>query len=275
MPEYPEVEALRRSLDEAVRAAPVDRAGPMHIATVKTFDPPLTALEGRRLGGANRRGKHLLFPTEEGDLVLHVHLMSAGRLAWSDPGGKRPAKPAFQLNFADGSALILTEAGAKKRAKVGLFRREAIEEELAHLGPEAVGLGPERLGEILRGDSRRLHAALRDQRLVAGIGRAWDNEILLRAKLSPYALTTELSDEEVERLADAIDEVLAEGLALREAGVKDAKAFKVHKHLGEPCPQCGTPIARVDFEEHTIFYCPTCQTGGRTLKDRRLSRLLR
>ena len=275
MPEYPEVEALRRSLDEAVRAAPVDRAGPMHIATVKTFDPPLTALEGRRLGGANRRGKHLLFPTEEGDLVLHVHLMSAGRLAWSDPGGKRPAKPAFQLNFADGSALILTEAGAKKRAKVGLFRPEAIEEELAHLGPEAVGLGPARLGEILRGDSRRLHAALRDQRLVAGIGRAWDNEILLRAKLSPYALTTELSDKEVERLADAIDEVLAEGLALREAGVKDAKAFKVHKHLGEPCPQCGTPIARVDFEEHTIFYCPTCQTGGRTLKDRRLSRLLR
>ncbi len=275
MPEYPEVEALRRSLDEAVRAAPVDRAGPMHIATVKTFDPPLTALEGRRLGGANRRGKHLLFPTEEGDLVLHVHLMSAGRLAWSDPGGKRPAKPAFQLNFADGSALILTEAGAKKRAKVGLFWPEAIEEELAHLGPEAVGLGPERLGEILRGDSRRLHAALRDQRLVAGIGRAWDNEILLRAKLSPYALTTELSDEEVERLATAIDEVLAEGLALREAGVKDAKAFKVHKHLGEPCPQCGTPIARVDFEEHTIFYCPTCQTGGRTLKDRRLSRLLR
>ena len=275
MPEYPEVEALRRSLDEAVRAAPVDRAGPMHIATVKTFDPPLTALEGRRLGGANRRGKHLLFPTEEGDLVLHVHLMSAGRLAWSDPGGKRPAKPAFQLNFADGSALILTEAGAKKRAKVGLFRREAIEEELAHLGPEAVGLGPERLGEILRGDSRRLHAALRDQRLVAGIGRAWDNEILLRAKLSPYALTTELSDEEVERLAQSIDAVMAEGLALREAGVKDAKAFKVHKHLGEPCPQCGTPIARVDFEEHTIFYCPTCQTGGRTLKDRRLSRLLR
>jgi formamidopyrimidine-DNA glycosylase len=275
MPEYPEVEALRRSLHEAVRSAPVERAGPMHIATVKTFDPPLTALEGRTLGGAKRRGKHLLFPTAEGDLVLHVHLMSAGRLAWSEPGGKRPAKPAFQLNFADGSALVLTEAGAKKRAKVGLYQPEVIENELAHLGPEAVGLGPERLGEILRGDSRRLHAALRDQRLVAGIGRAWDNEILLRARLSPYALTTELSDEEVERLSAAIDEVMAEGLALREAGVKDAKAFKVHKHLGEPCPQCGTPIARVDFEEHTIFYCPTCQTGGRTLKDRRLSRLLR
>src|SRR5215218_7863451 len=146
MPEYPEVEALRRSLDEPVRAAPVARAGPMHVATVKTFDPPLTALEGRRLDGVRRRGKHLLFPTAEGDLVLHVHLMSAGRLSWSDPGGKRPAKPAFQLNFADGSALVLTEAGAKKRAKVGLYRPETIEEELDHLGPEAVGLGPERLG---------------------------------------------------------------------------------------------------------------------------------
>ena len=275
MPEYPEVEALRRSLDEPVRAAPVDRAGPMHIATVKTFDPPLTALEGRRLGGARRRGKHLLFPTDEGDLVLHVHLMSAGRLAWSGPGGKRPAKPAFQLNFADGSALVLTEAGAKKRAKVGLYRPEVIEEELAHLGPEAAGLGAERLGEILRGDSRRLHAALRDQRLLAGIGRAWANEILLRARLSPYALTTDLSDEEIDRLATSIDQTLAEGLELRESGVKDAKAFRIHKHLGEPCPQCGAPIARVDFEEHTIFYCPTCQTGGRTLKDRRLSRLLR
>jgi formamidopyrimidine-DNA glycosylase len=275
MPEYPEVEALRRSLDEQVRAAPVERAGPMHVATVKTFDPPLTALEGRTLGGVRRRGKHLLFPTDTGDLVLHIHLMSAGRLSWSEPGGKRPAKPAFQLNFKDGAALVLTEAGAKKRAKVGLYRPEVLNDELAHLGPEAVGLGPERLGEILRGDSRRLHAALRDQRLIAGIGRAWDNEILLRAKLSPYALTTDLTDEEVERLSAAIDEVLEEGLELRERGVKDAKAFRIHKRLGEPCPQCGTPIARVDFEEHTIFYCPTCQTGGRTLKDRRLSRLLR
>ena len=275
MPEYPEVEALRRSLDEAVRAAPVDRAGPMHIATVKTFDPPLTALEGRRLGGASRRGKHLLFPTEEGDLVLHVHLMSAGRLAWSDPGGKRPAKPAFQLNFADGSALILTEAGAKKRAKVGLYTPAAIEEELAHLGPEAYGLAPEQLPEILASDSRRLHAFLRDQRLIAGIGRAWANEILNHAQLSPYALTTELSDEEVGRLSDAIQEELARGLDLRERGAADKKAYRIHNRLGEPCPRCGTPIARVDFEEHTIYYCPTCQTEGRLLKDRRLSRLLR
>jgi formamidopyrimidine-DNA glycosylase len=275
LPELPEIEALRRALDEPVAHAPVERAGPMHIATVKTFDPPLTDLNGRSLAGARRRGKHLLFPTADGELVLHIHLMSAGRLSWSDPGGKRPKSPAFQLNFTDGSALVLTEAGKKKRAKVGLYTPEAIEAELAHLGPEALGLGPERLGEILRANSGRLHAQLRDQRVVAGIGRAWVNEIIHRAKLSPYALTKDLSDEEIARLATTIDATLTEGLALREKGVADAKAYRIHRHLGEPCWVCGTPIAQVDFEEHTIFYCPTCQTGGRVLKDRRMSRLLR
>ena len=275
MPELPEVEALRRSLDEPVRAAPIAKAGPAHIATLKTFDPPLAALEGRRLAGARRRGKHLLFPTEDGELVLHIHQMSAGRLAYSHAGGKRPKAPAFQLGFDGGAALICTEAGAKKRARVGLYTPEAIEEELAHLGPEALGLGAERLGEILASEARRLHPFLRDQRALAGIGRAWSNEILHRARLSPYALSTELDPEEVERLAQTIDGALAEGLALREQGLKDAKVYRIHNHLGEPCPACKTPIARVDFEQHTIFYCPACQTGGRLLKDRRLSRLLR
>ncbi|HET9242937.1 MAG TPA: zinc finger domain-containing protein, partial [Gaiella sp.] len=116
---------------------------------------------------------------------------------------------------------------------------------------------------------------LRDQRALAGIGRAWSNEILNRARLSPYALSTELGDDEVERLAATIRETLAEALQLRLAGAGDAKAYRVHDRLGQPCPNCGTPIARVDFEEHTIYYCPECQTGGRVLKDRRLSRLLR
>jgi formamidopyrimidine-DNA glycosylase len=150
-----------------------------------------------------------------------------------------------------------------------------MEEELAHLGPEAYRLGAERLGEILAGDSRRLHAFLRDQRLLAGIGRAWANEILLTATLSPYGLTTELDPDEVERLAAAIDSELARGLELRERGASDKTAYRIHNRLGEPCPNCGTPIARVDFDEHTIYYCPTCQTEGRVLKDRRLSRLLR
>ena len=275
MPELPEVEALRRSLDEPVRAFPIERAGPAHIATLKTFDPPLSALEGRRLAGARRRGKHLLFPTQDGELVLHVHLMTAGHLRYLRPGDKRPASPAFQLLFHGGAALVLTEAGAKKRARVGLYRPEAIEEELGHLGPDALALEPERLGEILAAESRRLHALLRDQRALAGIGRAWVNEILHRARLSPYALSTDLDGDEVERLARTIHETLAEGIELRERGASDKKAYRVHNRLGEPCPACGTAIARIDFEEHTVFYCPECQTGGRVLKDRRLSRLLR
>jgi formamidopyrimidine-DNA glycosylase len=269
------MEAYRRALDGPVSRAPVERAGPAHIATLKTFDPPLAALEGRRFSGAERRGKNLLFPTDDGELVLHVHLMSAGRIAHHDAGGKLPKQPAFRILFADGGTLVLTEAGAKKRAKVGLFRPEAIEAELAHLGPEAYGLGPERLGAVLAAEARRLHPLLRDQRALAGIGRAWANEILNVARLSPYALSTELDGEEVGRLAAAIDAELERGLEQRARGLGDAKVYRIHDRLGQPCPQCATALERIDFEEHTIYYCPACQTGGRVLKDRRLSRLLR
>jgi formamidopyrimidine-DNA glycosylase len=275
MPEYPEVEAYRRELDEAVAGSTVEKAGPAHVATLKTFDPPLAALEGKALAGVRRRGKHLLFPTADGDVVLHVHLMSAGRIRYLRAGEKRPKTPAFRLLFEGGGEIVLTEGGAKKRARVGVYLPEAIEAELARLGPEAADIETGELGEILRREGRRLHPFLRDQRALAGIGRAWSNEILLRARLSPYALSTELDDEEVERLGGTIRATLAEGLELRLQGASDKKAYRIHNRLGEPCPVCGTPIARVDFEEHTIFYCPTCQTGGRVLKDRRLSRLLR
>jgi len=258
-----------------MRVSPIERAGPAHVATLKTFDPPLEALHGRRFAGAERRGKNVLFPTDDDALVLHIHLMSAGRLRYLENGEKLPKAPAFKLTFENGGVLVLTEGGPKKRARVGVYRPEAIDVELGHLGPEAFELGAERLKEILESESRRLHAFLRDQRALAGIGRAWANEILQHAHLSPYALSTELSDEEIGRLAGAIDEELARGLALREAGANDRKAYRIHNRLGEPCPDCGTPIARVDFDEHTIFYCPSCQTEGRILKDRRLSRLLR
>ena len=275
MPELPEVEALRRSLDGPVSASAVAKAGPAHIATLKTFDPPLEALEGRRLAGVRRRGKHLLFPTDDDELVLHIHLMTAGRVKYLRAGDKRPKTPAFQLALEDGGVLVLTEAGPKKRAKVALFRAEESAAELAHLGPEALGVGVERLGEILSSESRRLHSLLRDQRALAGIGRAYANEILHAAELSPYALSSDLEQVQVARLARAIDEELTRGLELRERGLPDKKVYRVHDHLGEPCPRCGTPIAQVDFDEHTVFYCPDCQTGGRILKDRRLSRLLR
>jgi len=269
------MEAWRRQLDDPVSAFPIEKAGPAHVATLKTFEPPLSALEGRRLAGAERRAKRLLFPTEDGELVLLVHLMTAGRLRYLLAGEKGPKTPAFQLAFEGGARLVLTEAGSKKRAGVWLLTPEAAETELAHLGPEALGLGAERLAEICAGDSRRLHSLLRDQRLIAGIGRAWANEILHHAQLSPYALSRDLTSEQVGRLAAAIDAELERGLELRERGAKDAKTYRVHGKLGEPCHVCGTPIAQVDFEEHTIYYCPQCQTGGRVLKDRRLSRLLR
>ena len=275
MPELPEMEAWRRQLDDPVAAFPIAKAGPAHIATLKTFDPPPVALEGRRFRGAERRAKRLLVPTDDGELVLLVHLMTAGRLKYIPAGGRSPAKPAFALEFAGGAKLVLTENAKKKRAGVWLLTPEAAEAELAHLGPEADELDAKQLGEILGSESRRLHALLRDQRLIAGIGRAWANEILHAAKLSPYALSGDLDAEEVARLAAAIHSELERGLALREAGASDEKTYRVHRKLGEPCHVCETPIAQVDFEEHTIFYCPMCQTGGRVLKDRRMSRLLR
>jgi len=275
MPELPEVEAWRRALNDPVSAFPIVKAGPAHVATLKTFDPPLSVLEGRRLAGADRRAKRLLFPTDDGKLVLLVHLMTAGRLRFLRAGEQGPKVPAFRLAFQGGSQLVLTEAGAKKRAGVWLLTPEEAEVELSHLGPEALGLGVERLAEICADESRRLHSLLRDQRVIAGIGRAWANEILHHAQLSPYALSRELDPDDVRRLAEAIDSELSRGLELRERGANDKKTYRVHDKLGQPCYVCGTPIARVDFEEHTIYYCPECQTGGRVLKDRRLSRLLR
>jgi len=275
MPELPEMEAWRRQLDEPVSAFPIAKAGPAHVATLKTFDPPLSALDGRRLAGARRRAKRLLFPTEDGELVLLVHLMTAGRLRYLGAGEKGPKVPAFRLEFEGGAKLVLTEAGSKKRAGVWLLTPEAVDEELAHLGPEALGLGAGALAAICEQESRRLHSMLRDQRVIAGIGRAWANEILHHAKLSPFALSRDLVPGQVQGLAAAIDVELARGLELRERGANDARTYRVHNKLREPCYVCGMPIARVDYDEHTVYYCPDCQTGGRVLKDRRMSRLLR
>jgi formamidopyrimidine-DNA glycosylase len=275
MPELPEMEAWRRQLNDPVSAFPIAKAGPAHIATLKTFDPPLDELVGRQFRGVDRRGKRLLFPTKDGELVLLIHLMTSGRLKTLKAGEPAPKQPAFALEFVGGSKLILTENARRKQAGVWLYTPQPAEAELDHLGPEALGLTREQVAEIVHSDSRRLHALLRDQRLIAGIGRSWSNEILHAAKLSPYALSKELTDEEIDRLAEAIDSELTRGLELRERGASDAKTYRIHHKLGEACDVCGTPIAQVDFESHTIFYCPTCQTGGRTLKDRRMSRLLR
>jgi formamidopyrimidine-DNA glycosylase len=275
VPELPEVEAWRRQLDPLVRRSPIESAGPAHIATLKTFDPPLKALEGEGFRGVERRAKRFLLPTDDDELVVMVHLMSAGRLKYVPQGGKGAKTPVFRLRFADGGELQLTEAGSKKRAGVWLLRPDAVREELSYLGPEANELSVDDVARIVASDSRRLHSMLRDQKLIAGIGRAWANEILWVAQLSPYALSTQVDDAEVERLATAIHDEMKRGLELRLAGANDEKTYRVHRKLGQPCERCGTPIAQVDFEEHTIFYCPACQTEGRVLKDRRLSRLLK
>src|SRR5436189_1056856 len=199
------MEAWRRQLDDPVSAFPIAKAGPAHIATLKTFDPPLKALEGRQLAGAERRAERLLFPTTDDELVVLVHLMTAGRLKYLKAGEAGPKTPAFQLVFEGGSRLVLTEAGAKKRAGVWLLTPEEAEQELAHLGPEALGIGTERLAEICAEESRRLHSMLRDQRVIAGIGRAWANEILHHAQLSPHELTRDVTPQQVDRRADAID----------------------------------------------------------------------
>ena len=275
MPELPEVEAWVRELDPDVTRAPIASARPGHVATLKTFDPRPEALEGRRFAAAERRGKNLVFPTDDGELLLRVHLMSAGRLRYIPVGKKGPAKPMFQLRFEDGGELVLTEAGKKKRAGVWIVTPEQLEEDLAHLGPDALDVDAEALAPILTRERRQLHPLLRDQRALAGIGRAHANEILWEARLSPFRLSTDLDDDEVEALARTIRENLARALELRIAGKGDAVVYLVHGRFGEPCPRCGETLRRVDFEEHTITYCPAEQTGGRILKDRRLSRLLR
>jgi formamidopyrimidine-DNA glycosylase len=275
MPELPEVEAWVRELDPLVSAEPIERAGPAHVATLKTIDPPLSALEGRRLAGAERRAKNLLFPVEDAELVLRIHLMSAGRIRYLDARAKKPKTPMFRIRFQGGGELVLTEGGRKKRAGVWLTTPERLEADLSHLGPDALEVDVAALTEILERDRRQLHPLLRDQRALAGIGRAHANEILLRARLSPFKASTELTQEETERLAAVIHEDLERALELRLRGKGDNDVYLVHNRLGEPCPQCGSPILQVDFEEHTIYYCAQCQTGGRVLKDRRLSRLLR
>ena len=226
MPELPEVEAWRRALDGPVAHSPIERAGPAHIATLKTFEPPLSTLEGRRLAGAERRAKRLLFPTDDGELVLLVHLMTAGRLRYLRPGEKGPKTPAFRLRFTDGAELVLTEAGSKKRAGVWLLTPEAAEEELAHLGPEALGLGA---GAARRDPALRLAAAaLGAARPAADRGdrpRVGERDPPARETLAVRAAHRARRGT-VARLSASIDEELSRGLALREEGKKDAVVYR-------------------------------------------------
>jgi formamidopyrimidine-DNA glycosylase len=315
MPELPEVEITARRLDSALRGARIESALAPGINALKTFDPPLSALCGREITGVGRRGKQLIVKVghdgtdvrlaegemessaegkmesstdpaarareAQGELALVIHLMSAGRLQLFDKhAGPRDRTSRVLIRIQDGRELRLREFGSKQAAWAKLHTGSLAEEEgLARIGPEAWP-DPPGLRELLDAP-RPLHAVLRDQHVIAGIGRSWVDEILWHARLSPYKRGSDLEVEEAERLRAVIVEVLGGAIEHYERTIelpipdKLPMPLKVHRHEGEPCPRCGTTLRAVHFEDYIIAYCPQCQTEGRVLKDRRLSRLLK
>jgi formamidopyrimidine-DNA glycosylase len=312
MPELPEVEITARRLHAALRGARIESALAPGINALKTFDPPLSELAGREIAGVGRRGKHLIVEIQGSPdpLALLIHLMSAGRLQLYDRlAGPRDrtsrllvrvrlaaAKPAPAVTAdkpaaaADSSVreLRLREFGSKQAAWVKLLRAGELDQDeaLASLGPEAWPDPERRAGgrvpiQELLDAPRPLHTLLRDQRTIAGVGRSWVDEILWEARLSPYKRGADLEGEEPERLREAIVGTLGAAIEHYERVVelpipdKLPMPLRVHRHEGEPCPRCQTTLRAVHFEDYVIAYCPACQTDGRVLKDRRLSRLLK
>jgi formamidopyrimidine-DNA glycosylase len=286
MPELPEVEITARRLDEALRGATIESTLAPGINALKTFDPPLHALDGRAIEGVRRIGKHLVVDVE-GDLHVLVHLMSAGRLQLYDKRASlRDRTSRLLLRIAgDGEReLRLREFGTKQAAWVKVLRGPDLEADdaVATLGPEAWPSPPEDLREILgAGGARPLHSVLRDQRVIAGIGRSWVDEVLWTARLSPFARAKDLGDDQAAALRTAMIDVLGGALEHYEEAVhlpipdKLPLPLQVHRKAGEPCPRCATTIEAVHYEDYVMCYCPTDQTGGKVLKDRRLSRLLK
>ncbi|HXB14142.1 MAG TPA: DNA-formamidopyrimidine glycosylase family protein [Solirubrobacteraceae bacterium] len=302
MPELPEVEITARLLDRALAGRQIESALAPGINALKTYDPPLTALEGRSISGVRRRGKNLIVdidgeagterrPIQTDSLALLIHLMSAGRLQLYDKRAgprDRTSRLLVRIAPAEGAGgpleLRLREFGSKQAAWVKLLAAGELEDDeaLAKLGPEAwpdPGSAAE-LKELLDAP-RPLHTLLRDQRTIAGIGRSWVDEILWAARLSPYKRGADLDDEEAARLREAIVSTLGGAIEHYEQTValpipdKLPMPLKVHRHEGEPCPRCGETLQAVHFEDYVVAYCPKDQTEGRVLKDRRLSRLLK
>jgi formamidopyrimidine-DNA glycosylase len=281
MPELPEVEITARRLDVALHDAGIESAYAPGINALKTFDPPLSALEGATIAGVRRRGKHLIVDVDP-HLALLIHLMSAGRLQLFDRrAGPKDRSSRLLVRLADGRELRLREFGTKQRAWVKLLARPALEQDaaLAALGPEAWP-DPPPFQELLT-DPRPLHSLLRDQRVIAGIGRSWVDEILHAARLSPFKRADDLTPAEAQRLREATIDRLGAALDHYEGAIalpipdKLPMPLHVHRRQGEPCPRCGATLEAVHYEDYVMTYCPACQTDGRVLKDRRLSRLLK
>jgi formamidopyrimidine-DNA glycosylase len=293
VPELPEVEITARLIGAATAGAVIESALAPGLNAVKTFDPPLHALAGATIAGIGRRGKLFLIDLDAGgpagppaDLTLVVHLMSAGRLQLFDKRASlRDRTSRVLLRLADGEReLRLREFGTKQRAWVKLMRREAVsdEETLSALGPDTWPQTPD--AETLRAlldQPRPLYTLLRDQHVIAGIGRSWVDEILHSAKLSPFKRGADLSSDEAVALRDAIHDRLGGAVEHYERTLalpipdKLPLPLTVHRHNGERCPRCGTTLEAVFYEDYVMCYCPVCQTDGKVLKDRRLSRLLK
>jgi formamidopyrimidine-DNA glycosylase len=280
MPELPEMEIVARRLDAALPGETIESALAPGINALKTFDPPLHALEGRAFTGVRRRGKLLMLELD--DLVVLLHLMSAGRLQLHPKrAGLRDKTSRLLLRLPDDRELRVREFGTKQAAWVKVLPAGELDadEAMTGLGPEAWP-DPPPLRELLDAP-RPLHTLLRDQQVITGIGRTWVDEILNVARLSPFKRGDDLSDEEAEVLRDAMVSELGRVIDVYEEKVdlplpeKFPKPTRVHAHQGEPCPQCGTVLEAVFYEDYVMTYCPRDQTEGRVLKDRRLSRLLK
>ena len=291
MPELPEVEALAADLRERAVGRVIDRADVAEFSVLKTYDPPLTALRGARITGTGRRGKFLDLvtqPAQGPELHLVTHLARAGWLRWRDDLPATPPRPgkgplAFRLRFTDGSGFDLTEAGTRKRLAVYLTADIDQIPGVASLGPEPLDASftPQVLAGILGGRRTQIKGVLRDQKLIAGIGNAYSDEVLHAAKMSPFRLASSLSPEEVADLHAVIVGTLREaigrsdGLAASDLKKEKKAGLRVHGRAGEACSVCGDTVREVSFADSALQYCPTCQTGGKPLADRRLSRLLK
>ncbi|TLS43604.1 Fpg/Nei family DNA glycosylase [Streptomyces montanus] len=287
MPELPEVEALKDFLADHVVRHEIVRVLPVAISVLKTYDPPLAALEGREVTAVHRHGKFLDLETDGGPHFV-THLARAGWLHWKDrlpDGPPRPGKGPLAMRVAleTGEGFDLTEAGTQKRLAVYVVRDPGEVPGIARLGPDPLAddFDETRFTRLLQGERRQIKGALRDQSLIAGVGNAYSDEILHAARMSPFKLASALTPEETGRLYEALRSTLTEaverahGLAAGRLKAEKKSGLRVHGRTGEPCPVCGDTIREVSFSDSSLQYCPTCQTGGKPLADRRMSRLLK
>ncbi len=287
MPELPEVEALADHLRRHAVGLPIGRVDVSALSVLKTFDPPTTALHGLQVTDANRWGKYL--GLQAGDLHLITHLSRAGWLRWSDRLAAAPLKPgkgpiALRVHLGtpgDAPGFDLTEAGTQKRLAVWLVDDPTKVPQIDLLGPDALSLDRDGLASALEGNTGRIKTVITDQKVIAGIGNAYSDEILHVAKLSPFATAGKLTEAQLAALHDAMISVLTDAVS-RSVGQQAAtlkgekrSGLRVHARTGLPCPVCGDTVREVSFADKSFQYCATCQTGGKVLADRRMSRLLK